>query len=79
MADTSKDLYDEYVKGDSWKCKKSPTKAHYWQEGTKEDETSVFTCKYCVEKRKMPNSWSAALAAMAKKLGKHTAISTDLF
>lgn len=79
MVDTSKDLYDDYVNGDSWKCEKSPTKAHYWQEGTREDGTSVFICKHCTEARKMPNTWSAALSAMAKKLHKHVAISTDSY
>ena len=76
---TSVDLYDEYLKGDSWKCEKSPTKAHYWQEQKHDNEESIFVCKHCEERRKMWNTWSGALARMAKKLNKRIAISPDSF
>lgn len=73
------DLWKKYVDGDTWKCEKSPTKAHYWQEEKHEEEGSTFVCKYCTEGRKMANTWSGALTSMAKKLKKHVAISPDSF
>jgi hypothetical protein len=33
--------YAEYLEGDSWRCSKSPSKAHYWVVG------SQTICKYC--------------------------------
>jgi hypothetical protein len=74
------DLWKKYVDGDTWKCpEKSPTKAHYWQEVKKDNEETTFVCKYCVEKRKMANTWSGALLSMSKKLNKHLAISQDSY
>ena len=34
--------YAEYLKGDRWKCGKSPTGAHYWVIGKQ------MVCKYCL-------------------------------
>lgn len=71
------DLYNEYLRGDTWKCEKSPTKAHHWQEANHENEVAMFICKHCEEKRKLPNTWGGALARMAKKLNKSRAITND--
>ena len=73
----NQDLWKEYIDKGTWKCEKSPTKAHYWQEVSHEAEEGAFVCKHCDEKRKMPNSWGGALSRMAKKLGKPRAITND--
>jgi hypothetical protein len=38
----SRQDYAEYLDGDSWKCSKSPSKAHHWIFGTQ------AVCKYCL-------------------------------
>jgi hypothetical protein len=34
--------YDEYLRGNSWRCSNSPTGAHYWIVGNQ------IVCKYCL-------------------------------
>lgn len=34
--------YAEYLEGDSWRCSKSPSRAHHWIVG------SQTICKYCL-------------------------------
>ena len=34
--------YAEYLKGNSWRCSKSPTGAHHWIVGNQ------IVCKYCL-------------------------------
>ena len=43
--------YDDYLKGDSWKCSSSPTGAHHWIIGKQ------TVCKYClmVKSAKVPD------------------------
>jgi len=40
--------FQQYVNSGSWKCDKSPTKAHWW---VAEDSEQV--CKFCGEARKV--------------------------
>jgi hypothetical protein len=35
--------YVEYLEGDSWRCTKSPSRAHHWIVGNK------TICKYCLK------------------------------
>jgi hypothetical protein len=39
---TGRQDYSEYLEGDSWRCCKSPSKAHHWIVG------SQTICKYCL-------------------------------
>ena len=40
--------YDEYLKGDSWRCSNSPTGAHCWL-----TERNQMVCKYCSKARRI--------------------------
>jgi len=72
------DMWQSYRDGKSWCCKKSPTKAHYWQETKHGGETSEFTCKYCEATRKMCNTWSGQMSEVAKKLKKQKIFDLNL-
>ena len=72
------DMWQSYKKGNSWRCKKSPTKAHYWQESKHGGETSEFTCKHCETTRKMRNTWSGQMQEVAKKLKIQKAMDIDI-
>lgn len=78
IAKKSVDMWQSYLKGKSWRCKKSPTKAHHWVETTHGGESSIFTCKYCEETRKMRNTWSGVMAEVSKKLKKGRAMDINL-
>lgn len=39
----------EYLKGDSWKCDRSPSGAHHWVIG------SQTICKYCLKVKQRQN------------------------
>lgn len=46
--DHAKNLFEEYVANETWKCPKSPSGAHYWTIKNKQE------CKYCGEKKQIP-------------------------
>ena len=48
-------LYEQYIRGGSWRCKESPTGAHYWIIDTK----SKGVCKHCKMVRQFVSSWVA--------------------
>jgi hypothetical protein len=43
--------YSEYLANGQWKCRKSPTGAHYWL-----IVNQCMTCRYCSEHRTFDNS-----------------------
>ena len=45
-----------YVTSDDWKCKKSPSGAHFWKETHKDYEVAIFECRYCSKERQFSTS-----------------------
>ncbi len=49
--------YNEYIASDVWKCKDSPSGAHYWVQMVETEKLAgegYFCCKYCHDVRKFP-------------------------
>lgn len=61
--------HQKYLAGDTWKCDKSPTGAHYWVglPDTAEDGYCIFLCKHCFDARKLPITFDAALKETFKR------------
>jgi hypothetical protein len=55
----SRQDYAEYLEGDSWKCSKSPTRAHHWIVG------SETICKYCLMAKQVQTAVLAGFFVMA--------------
>jgi len=55
-------MYKKYVKGNSWRCSKSPSGAHHWVGMPSLDKGGygIYVCKYCDEARRLPIEIEAA-------------------
>lgn len=47
----------DYISSGNWICEKSPTNAHHWIEA-REVEYGLFVCRYCLDNRKFPTTYS---------------------
>ena len=58
----------EYVESGVWKCDKSPTGAHHWEELTSDNTRGLFYCIHCYDVKKFPITWEEAKKATRKCL-----------
>jgi len=45
-------LYKSYLRGDTWRCPRSPTHAHHWRSDS--TDRTLLRCIYCRARRRVP-------------------------
>lgn len=58
-----------YVRSGVWKCRKSPTGAHFYRRMTqtkKLHRDGYFICQYCNDVRQFPTTWAEASELLPK-------------